>query len=261
MPAETTATTSPPTRRERQRQATNDEIVSVARQLLREHDAISLRAIAQEMGMTPPALYRYVDGYDELIALVATAIFDDMIASMTEAVASYDVDDPAGRLVSAAVAFRQWALGHPEEFGLIFANRATAKGKSPDDPLDGGLRFAVFFSTLYIAMWDKYHFELPGPDDLPAGAIAELERARDEGVLPCEFPGAPIGLNWIFMRAWVRLYGIVTLEVFGHLDEPLIRSGAMFRAMMADNGAELGFGQDLSRVQEVMEAELSRPGH
>src|SRR5215216_3885373 len=119
MSTETPAAAAP-TRRQRQRQATHDEIVAVARQLLREQDSISLRAIAQEMGMTPPALYRYVDGYDELIGFVANDIFDDMIATMTAASSRYEPDDPGGQLVSAAVAFRQWSLSHPEEFGLIF---------------------------------------------------------------------------------------------------------------------------------------------
>lgn len=58
---------SAPTRRERQRAATHDEIVTVARQLLGSPDALSLRAIAAEMGLTAPALYRYVDSYHELL--------------------------------------------------------------------------------------------------------------------------------------------------------------------------------------------------
>ena len=65
-PASTGAGTAGPalTRRERHRQATYDEIVSVARALLRSSSTdLSLRAVAAEMGMTPPALYRYVDSY------------------------------------------------------------------------------------------------------------------------------------------------------------------------------------------------------
>ena len=50
----------PVTRRERQREATYDEIVSVAAELLDEGADLSLRAVASRMGMTPPALYRYV---------------------------------------------------------------------------------------------------------------------------------------------------------------------------------------------------------
>jgi AcrR family transcriptional regulator len=260
MSTETAEPGSATTRRERQRQATYDEIVTVARELLREQDSISLRAIAQKMGMTPPALYRYVDGFDELVGLVANAIFDEMIATMAAASAPYGDDDPAGRLVSAAVAFRQWSLRHPEEYSLIFANRATSKHKTSDDHhIEGGLRFAAFFSEIYEYVWKRYDFAIPTPDQLPPGAAADLELARDGGLLPCDFPGAPIGLSWIFMRAWARLYGTVTLEVFGHLDASMIESGAMFLAMMEDNGADLNLGADWPRLRAVIDTELARP--
>ena len=49
-----------PTRRERQREATYDEIVGASRELLAEGAELSLRAVAGRMGMTAPALYRYV---------------------------------------------------------------------------------------------------------------------------------------------------------------------------------------------------------
>lgn len=49
------------TRRDRMRAATMEEITTTARRLLVEQgpDAASLRAIAREMGMTAPGLYRY----------------------------------------------------------------------------------------------------------------------------------------------------------------------------------------------------------
>ena len=40
---------------------------------------VSLRAVAAEMGLTPPALYRYVDSHAELMALVARAVFADVV--------------------------------------------------------------------------------------------------------------------------------------------------------------------------------------
>jgi AcrR family transcriptional regulator len=260
MVTETGETSPATTRRERQRQATYAEIVSVARQTLREHDSISLRAIATEMGMTPPALYRYVDGYDELIGLVANAIFDDMLVAMSQASGRYDSDDYGAQVVAAAVAFRQWSLRHPEEFGLIFANRATSKAKAiTKHQIEGGQRFAEFFSHIYQEIWRRYEFALPAPEDLPAGAAGDLEQARDHGLLPCDFEDAPIGLTWVFLRAWARLYGTVTLEVFGHLDDAMIASGAVFRAMLEDNGSELNLGADWPRLRAIIDTELSRP--
>ena len=56
-------------RRDRVRAATTQEILQTARKLLVEDGpaAISLRAIAREMGMTAPALYRYFGSHDELL--------------------------------------------------------------------------------------------------------------------------------------------------------------------------------------------------
>jgi AcrR family transcriptional regulator len=109
MTTEAKMTTTAPTRRERQRAATYDEIVTVARDLLGKPETLSLRAIAAEMGLTAPALYRYVDSYHELLMLVAQAIFEDVIGAMTLARDRYGDDDPAAQTLAATVAFR-WRI-------------------------------------------------------------------------------------------------------------------------------------------------------
>jgi AcrR family transcriptional regulator len=243
------------TRRERQRQATFDEIVATARGLLREHDAIALRAVAQEMGVTAPALYRYVDSHEELLQLVARAIFRDIVDELQTAARTQSEDDPGAQLVVAAVEFRAWALRHPREFGLIFANPAMAHQKGPDG---AGVVFATFFADLYERVWKRYEFPVPAESDLPGDVARLLLDAQQVDALPCDFPGAPIGLSWVFMRAWSRLYGIVTLEVFGHLEPALIATAAMFRAMMHDNGLDLGLGDDMDRLMGVIDAALAR---
>jgi AcrR family transcriptional regulator len=243
-----------PTRRQRQRQATFDEIVSTARALLREHDNIALRAVAHEMGMTAPALYRYVDSHEELLQLVAHAVFADIVDALTDAAGRHPADDPAAQLVAAAGAFRNWSLRHPQEFGLIFANPAMAHRKGPDS---AGIVFASFFAELYERVWKRYEFPVPTAAELPADVARLLEQAQQVDALPCDFPGAPIGLSWVFMRAWSRLYGIVTLEVFGHLEVELVETGALFRAMMHDNGTDLGLGDDLDRLMAVVDAALA----
>jgi AcrR family transcriptional regulator len=250
----TGASPAPSTRRERRRQATFDEIVSTARELLREHNAIALRAVAQEMGMTAPALYRYVDSHEELLELVARAVFADIVAALAAAASALPDDDPGAQLVTAAVEFREWALAHPQEFGLIFANPAMAHRKGPDS---AGLVFATFFADLYERVWKRYRFPVPLASDLPDDVAQLLEQAQRADALPCDFPGAPIGLSWVFMRAWSRLYGIVTLEVFGHLEMELIATGALFRAMMHDNGADLGLGDDMPRLMGVIDTALA----
>ena len=261
-PAPAAATTAVPlTRRERQRQATLDEIVDVSRRLMSTGDGLSLRAVAAEMGMTAPALYRYVDSYRELVMLVGRSIYADVLATMAAARDRYPDDDPGAQIVAAAVAFRLWALEHREEFSVLFANPAFSQdddlqeGKEPDE---GVRAFAAFFGDIYQRLWDRYAFPIPSDDELDPDALRALTAQREAGLLPCDFPGMPIGLSWVFIRAWTRLYGTVTLEVFKHMDSGVIASGALFRAMLDDNGRDLLFGDDWPRLRGVVADELAR---
>ena len=113
---------APQTRRERQREATYDEIVRASRELLAEGAELSLRAVAGRMGMTAPALYRYVASYQELVDLVAFEIDKAATETFAAAADALPEDDYAGRLVASATEFRMWALANPREFGLAFAN-------------------------------------------------------------------------------------------------------------------------------------------
>lgn len=263
MTTEAKGRVSGPTRRERQRTATHDEIVSVARQLLGSPDALSLRAIAAEMGLTAPALYRYVDSYHELLMLVGRAIFEDVIVAMSSARDRHGADDPAAQILAASVAFRGWALAHPAEFGLIFAHAAIADAAEVLKPaapasLGGGAQFSSFFTDIFLRLWYCYQFTVPTDSELEPALLDRLHDQRVRGTLPCDFPGYPLGLSWIFIRCWTRLYGTVTLEVFKHMDLGVIASGALFRAMLKDNGRDLGFGDDWQRLRALVESEMMR---
>src|SRR5688572_27661487 len=76
----TTVMTVTPTRRERIRSATVAEIKDHARQLLGSGGppAISLRAIAREMGMTAPAIYRYFPSLDALVVDLVEDLYDEL---------------------------------------------------------------------------------------------------------------------------------------------------------------------------------------
>jgi AcrR family transcriptional regulator len=66
----TAAEEAAPDRRTRLRDWTRAEIKAAALRQLEEHgvEGISLNAVAKELGMTGPALYRYVSSRDELLA-------------------------------------------------------------------------------------------------------------------------------------------------------------------------------------------------
>ena len=265
--------TAVPTRRERQRQATFDEIVDVSRRLLRTGEDVSIRAVAQEMGLTPPALYRYVDSHAELLTLVARSIFEDVVAAMTVARDDQAADDPSAQVVAASAAFRAWALRNRTEFQMVFASgelmhsdeaaraKKTALMTSLADclPDDSGVHlFAAFFSEIFGRLWVKYQFAVPTDDELDP-ALLEILRSEIKPDEVTEGLGSPTpGMVWMFERAWARLYGTVTLEVFGHVHPAMITTGALFTATILDIGADLNISDEWPRLQAVARAEAER---
>ena len=262
----TTIPSGLPTRRERQRQATYDEIVAVSRQLLRQGQDVSLRAVATEMGLTAPALYRYVDSHAELMALLARAIFADVVAEMTVARDRHPVDDPAAQIVAAVAAFRRWALGNRDEFRLVFASPPTPETQAlvdsaaqrPITTLEGCVpeelgvhEFSAFFSDIFGRLWEKYRFPVPADDELPAGVLEVLSGDGEPHDKLVTLGDVTPGMVWMFERAWARLYGTVTLEVFGHVHPGFITTGALFQATVLDIGRDLGLAGEWDRLQAI----------
>jgi AcrR family transcriptional regulator len=256
-------TSAPLTRRQRQHRATMDEIVQVARRLLGDPQGISLRSIASEMGMTAPALYRYVESHDDLVYRIAADIYDDLVAVLEKARDRYSPDDPAARITAASAAFRQWSLNHRTEFGLVFANTATSVTTTAGQKVcvEAGQRFGALFSELFVDVWQRNRFAVPEVEELdpvltdrltsPEAEHADFHESWHDQTLPP-------GLHWQFLRIWSRLYGTVTLEVYEHIDTVVVETGALFRDMIAGCGRDMGLAAEAERLQAVLHAELTR---
>jgi AcrR family transcriptional regulator len=74
-------------RRQRLRQATLEEIHAAAHKLLVEQGsaAVAINAVAQQVGMSGPALYHYYAGHDELVGAVTADFFRELAAVMEQA--------------------------------------------------------------------------------------------------------------------------------------------------------------------------------
>jgi AcrR family transcriptional regulator len=255
------AASPPQTRRERQRRATMDEIVQVSRRLLGDPQGISLRSIAAEMGMTAPALYRYVESYDDLLYRVAADIYDDMAVVLEAARDRHPTDDPAAQIVAASAGFRRWALAHRTEFGLIFANPATGMSTTGQKVCaEAGIRFGGLFSDLFIRVWQRYRFAVAGDDEIDPELrrrilAGEADHSRFHEIWRGQ--EVPLGLQWHFLRIWSRLYGTVTLEVYEHVDTAVVESGALFRDMITGCGREMGLEPEEPRLRSILDAELA----
>ncbi len=245
------------TRRERQREATYTEIVSTSRALLRAGSDLSLRAVASGMGMTAPALYRYVASYQELVDLVAFEI--DMAATeeFRAAAATQPDDDPMAQLICASVAFRRWALRDTAEFSVVFANPVAESACNTRPEVITAWTSGLYFHKLMIELWQQTHFDHPDVDELDPVVAAALR----EPLFPVDvkqIPEGHLGLLWVFMQAWATLYGTVTLEVFGHMDPRIIESGSLFASMLGDWLPRLGVDDEDGRYRKLLLAEIAR---
>jgi AcrR family transcriptional regulator len=234
------------TRRDQLRQATVAEIKATARRLLVEDaETLSLRAIARSMGMSAPALYRYYDSYEGLVTAVTVDLFNELVEVLEDARDALPEDDVPARLFAVSRAFRTWSLDHPREFALLFANPMPhlAGPAMPPEASQAAHRFGFVFGELVSALWRRQPFPDARDEALDPRLAAQLGEAGD--VLPGRLPRSA---QYLFLRCWSRLYGTVTLEVFGHLRWALSDTEPLFEDMLADNARSLGVLDDYRRL-------------
>jgi AcrR family transcriptional regulator len=232
------------TRRERTRAATVREIKTTARRLLVEQGAesVTLRAIAREMGMTAPALYRYFDSHEALLSAVVADVYDELADSLEAARDTVATQHPGARLLEMGREFRHWSVEHPREFGLVFATPVPVVIDAPS-PLDkAGSRFGAVFLDAFFAVFTERPFPVRSDAELPPDFRDQLEHYRQamctqlgEVVLQI-----PLGGYEAFLECWVRLYGFVALEVFDHLTFALSDPEPAFEAHLRAIATRLG---------------------
>jgi AcrR family transcriptional regulator len=222
-------------RRDRVRAATTGEIKETARRILVAEgpEAVSLRAIAREMGMTAPALYRYFSSREDLVRHVCGDIFTEIATGIRAAsarAAQESGGDVTAKLIAACREFRHWALTHREEFGLLFGTPLPGLEALHNDKIDEcALDFAGSWMTLFLELWQRHPFPVQADDQIEPALLAQL--ARYIGALGVDLPA---GAVLIFLRCWVRLYGMVSLEVFEHLHFALDDAAPLFEYTLAE---------------------------
>lgn len=242
------------TRRERQREATLTEIVAAARELLADDAELSLRAVAARMGVTAPALYRYVTSYQDLLDLVAAEIDRATSAAINAAMAEHPAGDPAARLIVAVVEFRRWALANRGEFALIFANPIAEQPSSRREMITIH-SCCLQMTDLIFELWRAHAFPVPALAELPA----TLREVLADPLIPADVEKIPLqdrGLVWIYMQGWTQLYGVLALEVMGHMDPRVIESGEMFIDVIRRFAPTLGLDDDLPRLEDILRKHL-----
>lgn len=107
------------------RGVTPDRIVATAADIADRDglSATSLSAVAQELGVRVPSLYKHVDGLDDVLRRVGDEAAADLAAQLARS-----VDGKAGReaLLAAATGYRGWAQAHPGRYAAIALGSGVA---------------------------------------------------------------------------------------------------------------------------------------
>ncbi|HVF04363.1 MAG TPA: TetR/AcrR family transcriptional regulator [Frankiaceae bacterium] len=179
-------------RRARARRGEGDrlrpEILAAAGRLLAERgdeNAVSIRMIADAVGVTPPSIYLHFPDKDALIEAVCEERFAAFDAALEEAAASHD--DPLEALRARGRAYVRFALDNPEHYRVIFMTRH-----------DRAMDLAELVS--------------PGPESR-AGAkafahlVAAVERAAGAGAIAAPNPVLTA------LHLWAAFHGLASLLI------------------------------------------------
>jgi AcrR family transcriptional regulator len=82
---------------------------------------VSVNAIAKELGVSGPALYRYFANRDELLTELIAEAYHDFAAALVTATRPTRRLGPPQRLRALAKAYRAWANAQPHRYRLLFS--------------------------------------------------------------------------------------------------------------------------------------------
>src|SRR3954452_23643068 len=220
-----------PTLRLRRREETLRAILDAAQaQLVAEGAAaLSLRAVARDVGMAVSALYRYVPSRDDLLTELVVAGFGAQAGAVERALR--EAGDPVAALGAGLWAYRTWSVEHPAEFGLLYG--APVPGyQPPARTVTAGARAGELLAHAVEELCRHGLVDERGAEH----RVRRLDRAtRVEFARNAHRRGydLPEAVAALLFDGFVRLHGVTVMEVFGQL-RPLTDRPEDYAACLVD---------------------------
>lgn len=118
---------------------------------------------------------------------------------------------PGERLTAASLAYRAWALEHPNEFGLLFGDPIPGYAAPTDGPTVAAMtRVGTALSRPLLEAAERGSLRVDPVLRDPAVT------GPPEAMAPLLLPGTDPAVGPLLLLAWGRLHGQVSLEEFGH---------------------------------------------
>ena len=204
----------PPTPRERARTQTIADIVRIGREHLALHGAaaLSLRAVARDLGVVSSAVYRYVENRDELLTLLLIDGYNELGNEVDAAVEALPENDFAGRFIALAKAVRAWAIREPASYALLFGSPVPGYQAPGERTTVPGTRVIYRLVSIFDAAHRAGALDAEATPGvvIPPALAKDLVSIRTE--LNLAVPEASLARG---VLVWTSLFGAVSFEVFG----------------------------------------------
>ncbi len=172
--------------------------------------ALSLRAVARDLGLVSSAVYRYVESRDELLTLLVVDGYDELGDAVDAALVGVDRSDHAGRMTAIGRAVRTWALAEPATYALLFGSPVPGYEAPAERTTGPGTRVIGRLVEVWEDAWVAGAVALPDGSVTPRRLSRDLARVRRDLRIT-----APDRLIARGMLAWAGLFGCVSFELFG----------------------------------------------
>lgn len=112
------------------------ELLDATEELLAEQGderGVSIRAITQRVGVTPPSLYLHFEDKETLVKAVVARCFTALADSIAEATRELTANgDAAGALRAGALTYLRWARENPGGYVVLFRSQRDSQLERPD---------------------------------------------------------------------------------------------------------------------------------
>ena len=172
--------------------------------------ALSLRAVARNLGVASSAVYRYVNSRDELL----TRLIIDAFTALGDAVDAALAEAPDGnrRFGIIAATVRSWGLAQPHLYALIYGSPVPGYNAPGERTTEAGTRVVMrLLEDLADLAASPDGPEFPESEHAAAGRALETLLA-DPAVAAYDIPPALLSRG---LAAWNLVLGAITAEIFG----------------------------------------------
>ena len=232
-------------------------ILHLGRDHLARHGAaaLSLRAIARDLGVASSAVYRYVDSRDALLTLLLVDAYTNLADAVDDALLKeagagdtggrvstgnaggrVGADGAGGRVGTIALAMRDWAITHPAQWGLIYGAPVPGYAAPAERTTGPGTR--VMRRLLEVIAAPPATKGAASSTESAAARPAEYDAFLTSSAEELDVEATPAQAA-AAVRAWCGIVGTISMELHGQLGPEPGASPELGRAILLDAVAAL----------------------